>query len=67
MLCLSMRKSCRLYFRYAQYELWRQEKLGQVSNDELLRLASVAHEWEELLEHQEAEWERELLGKETSQ
>ena len=52
----------RLYYRHAQHELFRQEKLGQVSDVELLRLESIVHKWEDVLEKQEAQWERELLG-----
>ncbi len=50
----------RLYFRHAQHELWRQEKLGKLTEDELSQLATEVEKWRRLAELQEAEWQKSL-------
>ncbi|ABW31603.1 GNAT family N-acetyltransferase [Acaryochloris marina] len=47
----------RLFYRHAQHELWRQEKLGQLSKIDLARLASEVEYWQAEVDRQEVAFE----------
>ncbi|WP_299492858.1 GNAT family N-acetyltransferase [Acaryochloris sp. IP29b_bin.137] len=43
----------RLFYRHAQHELWRQEQIGQLQEEDLARLASEVKRWQAEVERQE--------------
>ncbi|KAI9129515.1 GNAT family N-acetyltransferase [Acaryochloris sp. CCMEE 5410] len=47
----------RLFYRHAQHELWRQEKLGQLPEKDLSRLASEVEQWQAEVDRQEVAFE----------
>lgn len=47
----------RLFYRHAQHELWRQEKLGQLSKKDLAHLAYEVEQWQAEVDRQEVAFE----------